>query len=76
MEKNIFTVEEWKEIEDMQKKAQKKIEERERENKKRFVKKLRLKTKIKEDIFDLLVTCFVFFVLPWFIVLLHVLIYC
>lgn len=76
MEKNIFTVEEWKEIEDMQKKAQKKIEERERENKKRFVKRLRLKAKIKEDIFDLLVACFVFFGLPWMIVLLHVLIYC
>ena len=74
--KDIYTIEEWKEIQDMQEKAQKKIEEREKANKKRFIKKLRLKTKIKEDIFDLFVACFVFFVLPWIIVLLHVLIYC
>ena len=74
--KDIYTNEEWKEIQEMQKKAQKKIEEREWENKKRFVKKFRLKAKIKEDMFDLFVACFVFFVLPWIIVLLHVLIYC
>ena len=71
--KDIYTIEEWKEIQEMQENAQKKIEER--ENKKRFIKKLRLKTKIKEDIIDLFVACFVFFVLPWIIVLLHVLIY-
>lgn len=76
---NIFTVEEWKEIEDMQKKAQKKIEERERENKKKFVKRLRLKKEVKNYLDDLtleIMQLITLFLLPWVVIMLYILVYC
>lgn len=49
------------------------------ENKKRFVKRLRLKKEVKKYLNDLvldMIQLIFLFVLPWIIVLLHVLVYC